>query len=116
MSKGQTSSAVLRRNRFESQLICGTLELSTEKLSKTEETTRHVLAKKRTENPVKYYEQFRRSETTIIVPSWTPPVWAIVSGKAGWLQKNGEVANDIKILTHSHKYYVKLSGEKSGRS
>merc|ERR1719397_178912 len=89
-SKGQTSSGVLRRNRFESQLICGTLELSTEKLSKTEETTRHVLAKKRTENSVKYYEQFRRSETTIIVPSWTSSVWAIVSGKAGWLQKNGE--------------------------
>ena len=82
------------------------MELSTEKLSKTEETTRHVLAKKRTENPVKYYEQFRRSETTIIVPSWTPPVWAIVSGKAGWLQKNGEVANDIKILTHLHIYHV----------
>ena len=40
---------VLRRNRFESQLICGTLELSTEKLSKTEETTRHILAKKTTE-------------------------------------------------------------------
>ena len=32
-SRSQTSSVVLRWNRFESQLICGTLDLSTEKLS-----------------------------------------------------------------------------------
>ena len=41
----QTSFAVLRRNRFESQLICGTLDLSSEKLSQDlEGDWRQVLA------------------------------------------------------------------------
>ena len=120
----QTSSAVLRRNRFESQLMsaarwtylqrsCHRASRETEEtLEETEENSGHVLAVWRD-------EQFRRSETTIVVSSWTPSVWATVSGKAGRLQETGEVANQTWIMGHCrmlHCYMSNCTGEKSGRS
>ena len=80
------SQYVLRQNRFEYQLMCGTSDLSERSCYRT---FRGRLKKTYTGS----YEQFRRSETKIVVSSWTPSVRATVSGKTWRLQKTGLLAN-----------------------